>query len=124
MSTPSVSAPLLSGAMRSQLNGADTGPGGAKMSKIHHAAQQFEALMINEMMKSEREAGDGGWLGSGDETGDSTGVEMAESQFSQALAASGGLGLSHMIEQNLGRQAVADAPADSQPGKPTIGPKS
>ncbi len=69
-----------------------------KGTKIHAAAQQFEALLIGEMLKSAREGQSGGWLGSGEDTGDETGIEMAESQFSTALAKSGGLGLAKMIE--------------------------
>lgn len=73
-------------------------------SKLHDAAQQFEALMIGEMMKSVRESGDDGWLGSGGDTGDESAMDMAESQFARALGMSGGLGLSKTIEQSVARQ--------------------
>jgi len=33
-------------------------------AKIHDAAQQFEALLLAQMLRSERESGNG-WLGSG-----------------------------------------------------------
>jgi Rod binding domain-containing protein len=56
------------------------------------------------MMKTVREGGSEGWLGSGDGTGDDTAVEMAESQFSQAMAANGGLGLAHLIERDISHQ--------------------
>ena len=68
---------------------------------VQEAAQQFEALMIGELLKAAR--GDGkGWLGAGDETGDATAGELAEEQFAQALAKSGGLGLGAQITANLG----------------------
>ena len=67
---------------------------------IAEAAKQFEALMIGELLKAAR--GDGkGWLGSGEETGDATAAGLAEEQFAQALAQSGGLGLSAQITASL-----------------------
>ena len=74
-----------------------------KPSKLHDAAQQFEALMIGEMMRSVRESGSEGWLGSGGDTGDDSAMDMAEGQFARALATGGGLGLSKMIEQSMNR---------------------
>lgn len=98
----SIATPLLSQA------GADLTANASATSKdvrVHKAAEQFEALMIGEMMKTVREGGaEGGWLGSGDETGDDTAISMAESQFSQAMAAHGGLGLARMIETTVSRQ--------------------
>ena len=73
-------------------------------SKLHDAAQQFEALMIGEMMRSVRESGSEGWMGSGGDTGDDSAMDMAESQFAKALSMSGGLGLSKMIEQSVSAQ--------------------
>ena len=75
-----------------------------KPSKLHDAAQQFEALMIGEMMKSVRESGSEGWLGSGGDSEDDSAMGMAESQFARALTAGGGLGLSRMIEQSVTAQ--------------------
>lgn len=78
---------------------------GGKPSKLHQAAQQFEALMIGEMMKSVHEGSSSGWLGSDDgEGGDNQAMEMAESQFANALAMNGGLGLARMVEQSVGQQ--------------------
>jgi Rod binding domain-containing protein len=77
----------------------------SKPSKLHQAAQQFESLMISEMMKSVHEGSSSGWLGSdGDEGGDNQAMEMAESQFANALAMNGGLGLARMVEQSIGQQ--------------------
>lgn len=77
-----------------------------KPSKLHEAAQQFESLMINEMMKSVKESSSGGWMGS-EEGSDSAGesaMEMAQTQFAAALAKSGGLGLARMIEKTVSQQ--------------------
>jgi flagellar protein FlgJ len=69
-------------------------------AKIRDAAQQFEALLLGEMLRSERESGNG-WLGSG---GDATGecaTDFAEQQLGLALAQRGGLGLAGMISASL-----------------------
>ena len=94
----------------------DAAAGGQKNSKLHSAAQEFEALMIGEMLKTTREAGDGGWLGGGQSTGDDAAIGMAESEFSKALALGGGLGLSKTIERELSRPAGTQNVAAS-PGK-------
>ena len=99
MSTPvTLSAPL---------PGADAPPA-PKPKTLAEAAQQFEALMIGQMLKEAR--GDAnGWLGSGEETGDGTLGAVAEEQFAQALAKSGGLGLSRQIVASMTRpHAVSD----------------
>ena len=82
-------------------------PANGKPAKIHEAAQQFEALMVGEMLKSARESSDSeGWLGSGESTGDDSAMEMAESQFANALAHSGGLGLAKVIERAMSKPAT------------------
>ena len=92
--------------------------GTAKPSKIHDAAQQFEALMIGEMLKNVRSSGSS-WLGDDDDSdsGNDSAMDMAESQLGTALAKGGGLGLSKMIEKTLGpRDGVqnVNAAPDSQ----------
>jgi flagellar protein FlgJ len=74
---------------------ADTG---AKPAKVRDAAQQFEALLIGQILRSAR--GNGGWLGSSDSAADSA-AEYAEQQFAQALAQRGGLGLADLIARGL-----------------------
>ena len=60
----------------------------AKPSKLHAAAQQFEALVIGEMLRTQRENGSEGWLGSGgDDSGSDSAMDLAEGQLSNALAA-------------------------------------
>ena len=62
--------------------------------------------MIGAMMKSVHEGSSSGWLGSDDgEGGDNQAMEMAESQFANALAMNGGLGLARMVEQSVGQQS-------------------
>jgi Rod binding domain-containing protein len=80
-------------------------PGTNKSSKIHDAAQQFESLLIGEMLKAARETGSWGLTEEDSDPGQDTLSGMAESQFANALAKSGGLGLSHMVEQSVSKQA-------------------
>jgi len=70
-------------------------------AKIHEAAQQFESLLIGQLLKTSREAGGGGWMGTDDDDAGATAMEMAEQQFARMLAASGGLGLAKTIEAGL-----------------------
>ena len=65
--------------------------------KIADAAKQFEALMIEEMLKSARASGTGDWSGTGEDQTGSTMSEMAEQQFAQLLAAKGGFGIAKLV---------------------------
>jgi flagellar protein FlgJ len=89
--------------------------------KIKDTAQQFESLLIGQMLKTSREAGGSGWLGTGDDEAGSTAVEMAEQQVAQMLASHGGLGLARLIEQGLSRSSPSGpdpspTPAPTRPG--------
>ncbi len=68
------------------------------------AAAEFESILVAELLRSAREGGSGGWLGSGEEKAGGTMVELAEQQLAQALAAAGGLGLAALIAQGLSRK--------------------
>jgi Rod binding domain-containing protein len=70
-------------------------------AKIHGAAQQFESLLIGELLKTAHAAGGSGWLGTDDDDAGQTGIGFGEEQFARMLASSGGLGLSSMIEAGL-----------------------
>jgi peptidoglycan hydrolase FlgJ len=77
---------------------------GAQPDRLHKAAQEFEALLVGEMLKSARESGSYGWLGSGEGTGDDSAMYMAESQLANALTSSGGLGLAASIERSMSKR--------------------
>lgn len=70
-------------------------------AKVHGAAQQFESLLIGELLKTAHAAGGSGWLGTDDDDAGQTGIGFGEEQFARMLASSGGLGLSSMIEKGL-----------------------
>jgi hypothetical protein len=60
--------------------------------------------MIGQLLKEAR-GDEGGWLGSGEDTGNATAAALAEEQFAQALAQSGGLGLSARLVSSLSSRA-------------------
>jgi flagellar protein FlgJ len=82
-----------------------TGPAPKKddPEKVKSAAQQFEALLIGQMMKSMKES-EGGWMGTNADDSSSSALEYAQEVFSQSLAAHGGLGLASLIVKGLTTQ--------------------
>jgi len=72
--------------------------------KIKGAAQQFEALLIGQMMKSMRDS-EGGWLGTGSDESGSSAMEYGQEIFAQSMASSGGLGLANMVAKGIGKIA-------------------
>ena len=79
------------------------------LAKIHTTAQQFEALLIGQLLKTSREAGSSGWLGTGDnDEAGQIGMEVGEQEFARMLASSGGLGMSKTIEAGMRRDAAAE----------------
>ena len=70
-----------------------------KPTRAHDAAQQFEALLIGQMLRGVRESGSS-WLGSEDSAGQCA-TDYAEQQFAAVLAQNGGLGLADMITRGL-----------------------
>ena len=70
-------------------------------TKVKKAAQQFEGLILGQMLKSVHESNDEGVLGSGDDPSGSTAMEMAYENIAQTMAANGGLGLAKFVEKGL-----------------------
>ena len=68
-------------------------------ARVHDAAQQFESLLLGQMLRSVRESG-AGWLGEEDNAGESA-TDMAEQQFATVMAQQGGLGLADLITRGL-----------------------
>jgi len=88
-------APLLAGPAAA--DGAAPKPGDP--AKIRQAAQQFEALLLEQVMQSAK--GSGGWLGSGGDSSEDCTTGLAEQQLALAMAQNGGLGLANMIATGL-----------------------
>ena len=69
-------------------------------AKIRNAAQQFESLLIAQLLKSAN-ASEGGWLGAGEDESSSSAIEYAQEIFAQSLASNGGLGLATLVADGL-----------------------
>jgi flagellar protein FlgJ len=70
------------------------------------AAQDFEALLIGQMLHSMRESGSS-WLGTGDDDAGATAFGFGEDQLAKALTKGGGLGLSKVIAAGLAAKSAA-----------------
>ena len=104
-------APLESAALAPVTAGPPAGP---RPKNVAEAAKQFEALLIGQMLKASHGDDEDGWLGSGDDPGSATAMELAEGQFAQALAQSGGLGLSSRIASSMSQgDQTATAPSEA-----------
>ncbi len=77
-----------------------TPPAAAQQSgKVKDAAQQFEALLLSQILRSVHESG-GGWMGGQDSSSDCA-TEFAEQHLAAVLAQNGGLGLAQIIGKGL-----------------------
>ena len=76
-------------------------------ARIRKSATDFEAMLLDQMLRSAREAGGGGLTadGNGDNQANSSLIELGEQQFAQALASSGGLGIAKMVVAGLTKHA-------------------
>jgi Rod binding domain-containing protein len=87
-------------------------PADKKPTKPAEAAEQFEALMIGELLKS-AEGDRDTWLGDDADDASETAMGMAETQLAQAMASHGGFGMAHMIERIMDRTASTKAAPDA-----------
>ena len=71
--------------------------------KVRDAAQQFEALLIGQILRAARESGSG-WFSDGEDPSGEIATDYAEQQFATVLAQKGGLGLADMIAKGLERK--------------------
>jgi Rod binding domain-containing protein len=67
--------------------------------KLRQSAQDFESLLIAQLLKSAR--GDENVWGTGDDKTAESIIDMAEEKVAEALAVSGGLGLAQMITTSM-----------------------
>jgi flagellar protein FlgJ len=67
--------------------------------KIHDAAQQFEALLMGQILRSARQSS--GWLGTDADPSAECATDFAEQQFATVLSQQGGLGLADLIAKGL-----------------------
>jgi flagellar protein FlgJ len=67
--------------------------------KVRDAAEQFESLLIGQILRSARQ-NNGGWLGTEDASAECA-TDYAEQQFAVVMSKNGGLGLADMIARGL-----------------------
>jgi Rod binding domain-containing protein len=77
--------------------------------KIKKAAEDFEALLIGQMLKSVRESSTSGWANA-DQAGGAA-LDLAEQKIAQMIASNGGLGLARLISSGLDRSTQERIPA-------------
>ncbi len=79
--------------------GMGTPPAG-EPARLKEKVEEFEALLIADMLRAMHASGSAGWLGEEDAAADSA-LGLAEEHFSRALAARGGLGLADLAMRGL-----------------------
>jgi peptidoglycan hydrolase FlgJ len=80
--------------------------GGAESPEdLKQVAEEFEALLVSQMLKSVRESSSGGWIGGEGETGTLM-VEVAEQQLARVIASQGGMGLADLIVEGLSKEST------------------
>ncbi len=94
-----------------------SGTAGKSPEAIRAAAEQFEALLVGQMLRSLREAGGGGWLGGSEQDAAFSLMEMAEQCLASALAAQGGLGLARLAEESLSKQSQPTRATGEEEGR-------
>jgi len=71
-------------------------------AKIRDAAQQFEGLLLGQILESARQGE--GWLGTGTDSSSDCAMSFADQQFATMMARQGGFGLATLIAQGLERK--------------------
>lgn len=80
------------------------GPGAAgptDPARLKETVEQFEALLLAQMLRAMHASGAAGWLGGEEDAAAESALGLAEEHFSRALAARGGLGLAGMVMRGL-----------------------
>lgn len=79
------------------------------------AAQQFEALLIGQMLKSMHDSDNGGWTGTDSDNAGAPAMELADEQMAQAMASHGGFGLAHLVASGLNARTPSDKEQSAEP---------
>jgi Rod binding domain-containing protein len=90
-------------------------PALTKARAPREVAQQFEALLVAQLLSSARQAGGSGWLGTGEENSESGLAQFAEHQVALLIAQGGGLGLARTVEE-----AIRNHPKALNPGRAEV----
>ena len=98
------------------LDGGYSNISAGKHEDLATAAQQFESLMMSQMLEAAHGA-DEGWFSTGEEGEDQANnqaMEIAQQQFASALASRGGLGLAKLIVSHLIENPAPEPAAGKQ----------
>jgi Rod binding domain-containing protein len=79
-------------------------PAAPDEAKLKKAAQQFEALMITQLLRAAHGSGSAGWLGGEEDSAADSAIGQAEEQLAQSISQQGGLGFARMIVEGLSRK--------------------
>ena len=75
-------------------------------SDIKKASQEFEALLLSQILKGMKSGMGEGLLGSSDAESGSQMIELGQEMIAHSLSQSGGLGLAKLVERGLSPQTV------------------
>lgn len=90
--------------------------------RLKQAATDFEGLLVAQLLRHARQAGDGGWMGTGEDKSSESMMEMAEESLARMMASQGCLGLASLMQQGVAQQEARTA-ADTTPAtQPTAKP--
>ena len=87
-------------------------------TRLDQAATDFEGLLVAQMLRHARQAGDGGWLGTGEDKAGDTMMAMAEESLARIMASQGCLGLASMMKQGVLNEAKPRQVSQIQPDAP------
>ena len=76
-------------------------------AKMRDAAQQFESLLLAQLLQTSHPSG--GWLGAGDDSASGTAFSFAEQELAASMAQHGGIGLAQLITSGLEKSSAAEA---------------
>jgi Rod binding domain-containing protein len=106
-------SPLRAVPSAGSLDGGYSNISAGKHEDLATAAQQFEALMMQQMLSAAHDP-DTGWFSAGDgevDQANNQAMEIAQQQFASALAARGGLGLAKMVVSHLIQKPAEENPS-------------
>jgi Rod binding domain-containing protein len=91
-----------------------------KLSKdAKKAGQDFEAVMIAQMLKAARRTGSGGWMGSESKAANPV-IDMAEEQLARAMATQGAFGIAKLLSDTVSSRAEGQSEGEPQPASSPI----
>ena len=96
---------MVSASITPALTASLTTPADAQPKNTEEAARQFEALLIDQMLRSARET-----TSEEDDSEADTMFDVAGQQFAQMLADRGGLGLAKLITRGLNTASTHNPP--------------